>query len=244
MNVLEQTPTYQIDKKLELFKRLCSDVEYRAKLFEEESSQILLQKLELRDFPLKTLLSCPPFDLTKSLLPYEYCYAKVNGKRDKRFLKITTPNQEGLLARLLSTKETGEGILTIISGISDFQKARFLGFLLVFVKLRSKSKETTAFKPYWYYVKGGFDDQLRDMEELRSQKGSLNYLVLDGLALSSSKLKMEKFNDLLSIYQNSRVGTDVIVIGAGFDPLKIAAECLNTTFQAGFYLDEGLIVSF
>lgn len=232
------------DKKLELFKRLCADINYRTTLFEKPMSQILLQKMELRDFPLKSVLACPAFDLTKALLPYEYIYSKVNGRRDRRVLKVSRENQEQLLARLLNTKEINEGTLTIISGITDFQKARFLSFLLVFVKLLSKAKEYKQLKPYWYYIKGGFDDPLRDVEELRSQRGSLSYLVLDGLALSSSKLKMEKFNDLLSLYQNSRDGTEVIIVGAGFDPLKIAAECLNTTFQAGFYLDEGLIVSF
>lgn len=238
-----ESETSQLDKKLELFKRLCLDVDYRDKLFTREDSQLLLKKLELRDFPIKNLLACPPFDLPKSLLTYEYSYAKVNGRRDKRAMKITIDTQEQLLSKLLNTKETSQGLITIVSGITDFQKARFVSFLLVFCKLLAKAKEPTQLRPYWYYVKGGFEDALRDAEELRSLKGDLEYLVLDGLALNSSKLKMEKFNDLLSIYQNSRIGTDVVIIGAGFDPLKIAAECLNTTFQVGLYLDEGLVVS-
>lgn len=233
----------QEDKKFNLIARLCSDSDYRTSLFAREDSQILLQKMELRDFPIKNLLSCPSFDLPKALLGYEYQYAKVMGKRDKRSISISGENQRIFISKLLSSQDNLGSTLTIVSGITDFQKARFLSFLLVFCKLLSKSKEVSQQKPLWHYVKGGFDDIIRDVEEVRSQKGSINHLVLDGLSLNSSKLKMEKFNDLLALYQNSRANTNIIIIGAGFDPLKIAAECLNTTFHAGIYLDEGLVVS-
>ena len=232
-----------VDKRLEAISRLCSDIDYRNNLFSRDDSQILLQKLELRDFPIKTLLVCPPFNLPSSLLAYEYTYSKINGRRDRRSIKITTKDQESFISRLLNSKDIQGNTLSIITGVTDFQKARFVSFILVFCKLLSRAKEVTQYKPLWYYVKGGFEDALRDSEDKRLQRGNINHLILDGLALSSSKLKMEKFNDLLSLYQNSRMSTDITIIGAGFDPLKVAAECLNTSFQAGLYLDEGLVVS-
>lgn len=228
--------------KLEILKKLCVDTEYRSSLFSRPDSQILIQKLQLRDFPVSYLLECPPFELEKSLLSYSYKYSVVKGRRDRRTLNVDPETQLIALDNLLEGRQEGNSV-TIISGITDFQKARFITFLLLFCKLLSRVHTISYLKPLWYYVKGGFDDKLRESEDYRSQKGSLDYLVLDGLATSSSKLKLEKFNDIVASYKNSAGNTDIIIIAAGFDPLQVAAEQLNISFQSGLYFDEGLIVN-
>lgn len=237
------TDVQEPNKKLEMLSRLCLDIDTRNKLFSKENSQKLLQKLQLRDFPIQTILACPSFNLKESLLAYEYQYSKVTGRRDKRSIKVGAADQLDFLGRLLDLRDTNLNTLTIITGVTDFQKSRFISFLIVFFKLLGKVDEITNYKPLWHYVKGGFDDSLRDSDEYRSQKGNLNFLVLDGLSQNSSKLKLEKFNDITALYQNTNVSTDIIIIAAGFDPLRVAAEGLNTSFQAGLYLDEGLIVN-
>ena len=232
------------EKKYQLFSKLCCDLDFRDEVFTRGASQHLLDIMMLREFPVKQLLGCPTFNLEECLLPFKYTYAKV-AKRDKRELAVDVNAQKTFLTNILDgTREHNS--LYLITGIVDLEKARFLSFLLAFWYLRRSMHDTTTqtkSKPFYHIVRGGFDDSLRDSKNERDLIGDTSLLVLDSLTLQSSKLKIEKVIDLLNIYTSTHKPMDIIVIAAGLDPLALAATYLNTTFQAGFYLNEGLITS-
>lgn len=231
------------DKKLEVFTQVCSNLELRNQLFLGNSSIEILEVLALREFAIKQLLQCPTFDLLESLLPYEFNYAKIS-KRDRRVLKVTKEQQLEFITSMLNAKEVNFNSLYLFTGVTDFEKIRFIAFLLAFWRLRQAKYKHTDFnesKPYYYLIKGGFEDALRDIKGFKEQLGKTNLLILDGLNLQSSKLKIEKVIDIINIFSTTNYQVDIIVLAAGLDPLALSASYLNTTFQAGLYLDEGLI---
>jgi hypothetical protein len=237
--------------KLTHFMNWCKDLDARDKLFSDSKSQKLIDSLAVNDFPIRHLTSCPAFDVRTSLLEYKYEYVK-RGKRDNRLLTVSSEKQLQFLEQVLEkvVKPSSEKLyndLYVIAGVTDFQKARFLAGLIAFFSVAANAKKGQKDfqyrNPLWHTVKGGFDDILRDSEDYRLTKGNCELLILDGLTLNSSKLKLEKFNDILNLYSATQKPIDIIVLAAGLDPLAVASQVLNTTFEAGLFLDEGLIVS-
>jgi hypothetical protein len=71
--------------------------------------------------------------------------------------------------------------------------------------------------PYWHFVKGSFEDKLRDHEGTQMRVGNPALIVLDGIADNSTNVKFEIVRDLLEQYSS----IPRIVIGAGSDPFML-----------------------
>lgn len=235
------------DQKLTAFNNLCKDIGYREEVFKTSSSKECLELLSIREFPIKQMMNCAPFDLTQCLLPYEYTYSKIS-KRDKRVLKVSCEMQLDFIKKILDINTYNYNSIYLFNGISDFEKIRCLSLLYAFwtLKVNKYRHNDTAYnlgKPFYYLIKGGFDDSMRDLKGFKEQIGNTNLLILDGLSLQSSKLKIEKVIDIINMYSTSVFPINIIILSAGVDPLITASQYLNSTFQIGLLLDEGLITN-
>lgn len=236
--------------KLLMFCKLCEDVNYREEVFNSKTSHNILELLDLRDFPIKQLISCAAFKLQDSLLPYEFEYTKIK-KRDKRIIKVTVEHQLEAISSLLNKNEvnTPYNRLFFLTGITDFEKCKFVSFLLAFWYLKSakhnnnNNKQYDLGRPFYYNIVGGFNEPFRDDKNFKEQVGKINLLILNGLSPQSSKLKIEKVIDIINNFTNTKHQVDIIILGAGVDPLVLGAHYLNSTFQLGLYFNEGLITN-
>lgn len=231
--------------KLDYLRNLCSDVAYRDKILNSKADlyKEIFVILELRGFPVTNILNCPEFNLDESLLDFKY--KREDSKRSQGEIRVSKESQFNFLETILDTllvdsTEDSTRSVYIFTGITDFQKVRFIAFWLILIALTKQYQNKGSIKhPLWWHVKGGFDDKLRDDEDFKSQKSAIPILVLDNLIAKSSNSKIEKYVDLLEIFPHS----NVFILGAGMNPLELVSSYLNVACQACIHADEGLITN-
>lgn len=231
-----------IGPKLAFFMKLCSSSEARNTFLSQQAGlpSDLFSILELKGFPLGSVMNCPEFDLQTVLLDFEY--VRDETKKRTKTIRVSKEQQLQFLEEVLDDLNPQERRIFILSGVTDFEKTRFLIFWLSLVRIASnlkKSKSKNTDYPLWWYVKGGFDDRLRDDAEFKVTSGTPPVLILDGLTEKSSNPRIEKFVDLINMFSTS----DIFILAAGNNPLTVAGKTLNTSCHGCLYLDEGLIVS-
>lgn len=89
--------------------------------------------------------------------------------------------------------------------------------------VRYAENPATNHRPLLWPLYGGSHDRLRDRDEFRSGIGDVGMLILTNLADNSSREKIEKCRDLLTMYAD----VPRVVTVAGCDPLTFAIEQLR-----------------
>jgi len=152
------------------------------------------------------------------------CSAEIDGERKG----CSSSTQMGFIENCLSAPYRGN-TLTVI-GVDDVETRAQTLAAAIFMEAISrhlKNPSTYPHIPLWHAVYGGWYDRLRDAssnknEAYQQMVGKFGMLFLTNVADNSTKEKLEKVRDLLSLYSQ----LPRVVVFAGGDPLQWCREQL------------------
>lgn len=175
--------------------------------------------------PLLVARGAPTYYLSRDV---DVTPGTLEASKHAKYKTITPSDQYDRLLSLLQDP-TKPGTLHVIGARDDEATANVVALAVMVraMRLHVESPENTA-RPLYHPVYGGVNsrggayDSLRDSEANRQTVGHVSTLILTNLAVNSTRDKIEKARDLLTMYATS---ARVLVV-TGEDPLHFAVDAL------------------
>ena len=138
---------------------------------------------------------------------------------------ITPQQQMSSLRRSIEAPTSGSWWMVVgTDHDEDLAMSVALGIMLR-ATIKNAESPSTCQRPLMWPLYGGTYDRLRDREDYRSGVGTVGLLILTNLAENSTREKLEKARDLLSMYAS----VPRILVVSGSDPLAFALDHLHST---------------
>ena len=154
----------------------------------------------------------------------DYAAHLADVKYENGTFKVSMPIKEQLgdIKKSLELPNTGKYVHIISSNLSPMRAQHLaMDIFLNAIDEYNHKEAPSRHLPYWHTVFGGFTDKLRDTN-FRSEVGRPSMLVIDGLAVNATDIKIEKARDLLHLFPD----IPRVIVTCGTCPVQFAYEKL------------------